>query len=358
MKTLIKFELRKILTKRFSLISIAVILLFSFILVFSSFQGMHAFDGKSTEGGGKSAVAIDKAIAAKYEGILTDEKVQKIMTEFKPTYDLQGMNAKYLYLNALQSATFSRFSDMDGNWNGLSVSDVFGDGEIKIGYINGWLNTSQNMVKVFIVLSLIIILLIAPVFSGEYSGVDNIILTSRYGKTKCAAAKVTASLLASIFITFLVSAFNLIFAFAVYGKEGLDCSILFAPLGFVEGYIPFNITCGTLLKYQILLAFSSAISVTGITLLLSALCKSQMIAFVLSSAVHLMPGMLPISETNALYRVIVLMPFYHSQFSSIMSVEQMQNGTLYAVWAGPTALIFLGIGAVISRRIFAKHQVS
>ena len=358
MKNLIKFELRKILTKRFSLISIAVILLFSFILAFSSFQGMHAFDGKSTEGGGKSAVAIDKAIAAKYEGILTDEKVQKIMTEFKPTYDLQGMNAKYLYLNALQSATFSRFSDMDGNWNGLSVSDVFGDGEIKIGYINGWLNTSQNMVKVFIVLSLIIILLIAPVFSGEYSGVDNIILTSRYGKTKCAAAKVTASLLASIFITFFVSPFNLIFAFAVYGKEGLDCSILFAPLGFVEGYIPFNITCGTLLKYQILLAFSSAISVTGITLLLSAICKSQMIAFVLSAAVHLMPGMLPISETNALYRVIVLMPFYHSQFSSIMSVEQMQNGTLYAIWAGPTALIFLGIGAVISRRIFAKHQVS
>ena len=52
MKNLIKFELRKILTKRFSLISIAVILLFSFVLAFSTFQGMHAFDGKSTEGAG------------------------------------------------------------------------------------------------------------------------------------------------------------------------------------------------------------------------------------------------------------------------------------------------------------------
>ena len=60
MKTLIKFELRKILTKRFSLISIAVILLFSLILAFSTFQGMHAFDGKNAEGGGKSAVEIDK----------------------------------------------------------------------------------------------------------------------------------------------------------------------------------------------------------------------------------------------------------------------------------------------------------
>ena len=34
------------------------------------------------------------------------------------------------------------------------------------------------------------------------------------------------------------------------------------------------------------------------------------------------------------------------------------NGMLYAVWAIPTALLFLGIGAVISRRVFAKHQVS
>lgn len=41
-----------------------------------------------------------------------------------------------------------------------------------------------------------------------------------------------------------------------------------------------------------------------------------------------------------------------------LSVEQMSNGMLYAVWAIPTALLFLGIGAVISRRVFAKHQVS
>ena len=53
-----------------------------------------------------------------------------------------------LYQNAMQSAAFARFSDMNGNWNGLSVSDVFGDEEIKIGYTDGWLSTSQNMVKI------------------------------------------------------------------------------------------------------------------------------------------------------------------------------------------------------------------
>lgn len=268
-----------------------------------------------------------------------------------------GMNAKYIYQNALQSSVFSHFADIDGSWNGLSVADVFGDKEIKVGYVNGWLSTSQNMAKIFIVLSLVIILLIAPVFSGEYGGVDNIILTSKYGKTKCATAKVLASLLSAVFITTLVVIFNLLIAVAIYGTEGLDCSILFAPIDFLEGYIPFNITCGTVLKYQILLAFMSAISVTGIVLILSAVCKSQMIAFVISAAIHVIPIMLPISETSALYRIIVLMPLFYSQYISIMSVEQMHNGMLYAVWSIPVAIALVVIGSIISHKAFSKHQV-
>ena len=217
MKNLIKFELRKILTKRFAVISIAAILLLSLILSFSTLHSMYAFDGNGTEETGKAAVEIDKQIALKYEGKLTDNKVQQMMSEFKP--------------------------------------------------------------------------------------------------------------------------------------------ILFAPIDFLEGYIPFNITCGTVLKYQILLAFMSAISVTGIVLILSAVCKSQMIAFVISAAIHVIPIMLPISETSALYRIIVLMPLFYSQYISIMSVEQMHNGMLYAVWSIPVAIALVVIGSIISHKAFSKHQV-
>ena len=358
MKNLIKFELQKIMIKRLTLVSITSVLLLSFILSFATFQNMYAFDGKSNEGSGRTAVEIDKSIAEKYAGVLTDEKMHQIMADFKPTHDLHGMNAQYLYQNAMQSAAFARFSDMNGNWNGLSVSDVFGVEEIKIGYVNGWLNTSQNMARVFIALSLVIILIIAPVFSGEYGGVDNIILTSKYGKTKCATAKIIASVLSALLVTILIIVFHLALAFIFYDTEGLDSSILFAPQEFVEGYIPFNITCGTVLKYQLILALSSAISLTGITLILSAICKSQMIAFAVSAAVHLTPIMLPIPETSPLYRMIVLMPLYHLQYISIMSVEQMKSGMLYAIWAIPMAIILITFGAVISRRIFAKHQIS
>ena len=357
MKKLILFELRKVFSMRLSLIALVGILLFSVLISFSTYQNKYAFDGVNAEGSGKTAVEIDKGIAAKYEGILTDEKVQQMMSDFAPTSDLHGLSAIYVYQNAMQSAAFSRFSDKEGNWNGLSVSDVFGNEEIKIGYVDGWLSTSRNMVRVFVALALAVIIMLAPIFSGEYEGVDNIILTSKYGKTKCATAKVVAGIITAILTTTLIAAFNLLLAFVFYGTEGLDCSILFAPSDYVEAFIPFNITCGTLLKYQILLAFTCTLSVTGITLFLSAISKNQIVALVAAMAIFLFPVLLPITEVNPLFRLVGLLPIYHVLAISLLSVEQMSNGMLYAIWAIPAALLFLGVGAGISRRVFAKHQV-
>ncbi len=357
MKRLILFELRKIFSKRLAFIALVGIFLFSILISLSAYQNKYAFDGKSNEGSGKAAVEIDRLIAKKYEGTLTDEKVQQMMSDFAPAYDLNGLNAIYLYQNATQSAVFSRFSDKDGKWNGLSVSDVFGNEEIKIGYVDGWLTTSKNLVRIFTALALAVIIMIAPIFSGEYDGIDNIILTSRYGKTKCTAAKVSAAILTALLTTATVAIFNLLLDLAIYGTDGLDCSILFAPSDYVEGFIPFNITCGTLLRYQILLAFTCTLSVTGITLLISAISKNQIIAFVTSMAIFLFPVLLPITEINPLFRFVGLLPFYHVQAISLMSVEQMGNGALYAIWAVPTALLFLAAGSTISRRVFAKHQI-
>ena len=147
-------------------------------------------------------------------------------------------------------------------------------------------------------------------------------------------------------------------AFVLYGNEGMDCSILFAPVFFTEGYIPFNITCGTLLKYQCLLAFTGTVSVAAMTLLFSALSKNQMAALVFSAAAYLFPVMLPISETSPLFRLIALLPIYHAQFVSLMSVESVGSGLLYSIWAVPVAFALTALSIVFSRKIFAKHQVN
>lgn len=357
-KKLIYFELKKIFSRRLTQIALMAVLLLSLLLNFADYQSKYAYDGNGNEGSGKAAVKIDQEIASRYEGILTDEKVQQIMSDFAPKIDLHGMNAAYLNQNATQSAAFIRFSDPDGSWNGLRVQDVFGDEEIRIGYVDGWLSTSRNMAKVFAVLFLAIIIMAAPVFSGEYESVAGIILTSKYGKTKCTAAKAVASILAALSAAAVTAIVHLAAAFVLYGKAGLDCSILFSSAFYAEGFIPFNITCASLLKYQVLLAFTGALGVTGITLLLSAVCNKQIVAFVTSAAAYLFPVLLPVSETSFLFRWVALLPLYHAQAISLLSIEQLKSGMLYAVWAIPAALFFLGIGVFISRRAFARHQIS
>lgn len=101
MKTLLCFELRKILARRTALFSLAVLLLLSLALSLSTLQSMYAFDGQGREGSGLEAVKIDRELASRYGGVLTDESVSRMLENFRPQYDLHGMNAKYLYQKIL-----------------------------------------------------------------------------------------------------------------------------------------------------------------------------------------------------------------------------------------------------------------
>ena len=92
--------------------------------------------------------------------------------------------------------------------------------------------------------------------------------------------------------------------------------------------------------------------------MLNLLCKNQMAALVASAAIYFFPIMLPITETSPLFSIITLLPLYHAQFVSLMSVDQISGNVLYALLAVPVALVIIGIGTVISREVFTGHQVS
>lgn len=357
MKKLISYELRKIFGRRLTQAGLLAVLLLSALFSVSTYLNKFAMEG-GIQASGREAVALDKAIAARYAGALTDEKVLRMLDDLAPKTGLEGMNKIYLYQNAMQSAVMARFSDLDGNWNGLHVTDVFGEEEIRIGYVDGWLCASQDMTKIYVALSFVILLMISPVYCGEYGSVDSLILSSRYGRTKCATAKALAGILAALLATAAIVAVNLGAGFLLYGLEGLDCSILLAPLILTEGYIPFNITCGALLGYQVLLAFTGAIGIAGIALLCSAACRNPLTAMAATGAVHILPILLPVAESSPLFRLLALTPIYQVQFVSLMSVEQMKGGTLYAWLALPVSGILAAIGCFSSHRIFSSHETS
>lgn len=357
MRKLVWFEWSKIFRKRLTQAALLAALLLTVSDAAMSYRNMYACDGSGREGSGRIAVTIDKTVAEKYEGVLTDEKVRRILAEFKPNVDLHGMNAVYFYQNALQSSVFARFSDQEGNWNGRCVADVFGRKTIRVGYTYGWLTTSRNMQRAGIVLSFVILIMLVPVFAGEYGGADQVILTCRYGKTRCITAKLAAGVLAAFFVTAGILCIQAALAFAFYGADGLECSILFAPVEYVEGGIPFDMTCGVMIWYQVLLAFMASASVAGIAFVLSAVCRSQTAALAASAAVYTFPMLLPVSERSAWFRYVVLLPLYQSQFFRLMSVAQLGNGLNYALWAVPAAFLFLGGGMAVSRRAFAGRQI-
>lgn len=353
MKTLFCYELRKMFGRPLTLLALAVVLGFSILTTVSALREMHSYDYAVREGSGLEAAAIDRSIAARYAGPLTDEKVRRILSEFPLQHDLHGMNAKYAAYNTIQSAAFARFVDENGNWNGLSVSDVFGDQEIQVGYVEGWLCTSRNLAQGMLLLTLAAVVMTAPVFSGEYGGADSLILTSRYGKTRGAAAKVLAAFWAAGTVTALECLAQLLPALVIYGREGLGASILFAPVSYVENYIPWNLSCGTVLAWQIFLAFTAAFAVTGITLLLSALNRNQLAAAAMAAGLLFLPLLLPVTETSAFYRLWILLPVYQVQHIALLSV-----GGRYALWALPVAAVLAVGGGVLSRRCFAGHSVT
>lgn len=345
MKRIYHYELKKILGRKIVWAGI-LLALFVSITNFTS--------------GSISDIAWEQEVAARYEGPLTDEKVQQMLNDFLPTQEQReqwkGINVAYIGQNSMQQAVQLIFANEDGTWNGKTVKDVYGDQEIQIGYHAGWFDFSRCLIRVMIVLAVLAVIMTAPVFAGEYSSMDNILLTSRYGRTKCVTAKLLAALTASLSLTVLFLAGNFAAALLLMGTTGLSSSTAFCGV-FYENYMPFNISCRTMLLYQAGLALSAVVMLVGITVLVSALSVSQIVSLIISFALLLAPLMLTLPESHPLFRIIGLLPAWQLQFSSLMAVGMIRGSVFYAAAAFPAAAVMAAIGAILSRGLWQKHQV-
>lgn len=343
MKSIYLFELKKIFSRK--------IVWAGIFLVFAVSVGRFSYISGQD-------VSYEQELAAKYEGILDDTKVQQMLQDFMPTQEQLDMWKGPVYaigLNSMQSAVHRFFANEDGTWNGKTVADVFGNQKIKVGYYAGWMELSRNLIAVMVTLAIVSVIMTAPVFAGEYSGMDNILLTSRYGRTKCAAAKILAALTAVLSLTFLFLAGNLAAALISMGTYGLDASTMFCGISY-ENYLPYNVSCGTMLLYQIGLSVSGIIMLTGITLFISAVSKTQLVSLILSTAVFLGPMLFSMDENSSLFWIVGFLPVYQLQFSSLMSLGTVKGDVFYAAAAFPVTVVVLAAGIVLTRKFWASHQ--
>lgn len=341
MKELIKYELKKIFSQKIVWALMAIIVLFT-ITNYSSIN--------------KNDIAVDKDISSRYEGILDDEKVQAMLQEFQPTQeelDRYKIGVQHITLNFMQSAVHARFANADGSWNGKTVEDVYGKEEIQVGYNKGWFDLSHFFVRIFIVISILAIIITAPMYTKEYEGMDNLLLTSKYGKTKLSTAKNIASIMSILLISIFVVILNFIITFSIYGTAGLDSSTLFCAFDEIN-FMTINLTCGKMLILQIILSISGLLMLSSISLIISSKSKNMIASIVISMLLIFLPLFAVISENNPLFKILGLMPIYQIQFTSILSLNSM----LYYIIVISISCLMIILGFLLTKNNFKNHQVS
>ncbi|WP_276947834.1 ABC transporter permease [Acetatifactor muris] len=369
---LIKYELQKLMKKKLVWAFIVGMALMQIAMtcewIYPGPEVVQYFqDGSLVALEGKDAIRAAKAIGKKYEGPLTDGKVQAILAEYTMSdedmteHSLDPSIESYYSHNFLYSA-LNQFYTADGSWNGMTVQEVYGElaPDLTLGYGSGWERLLFAVVNTLLSLGCVVTIILAPLFSEEYTKrTDALILTGAYGKTKCAWAKIIASFTVSMSLTALVILlFGAVFLFH-YGTDGWNASI---QLGQISAFtaVPYPMTYGQGILYALLLWFTAGLTLTAVAILISAVAKSTFTSLVISFALFVVPMFLPWRKWRFLNLPAQFFPVRQIQLADIFTCPLLEAGAfqLNIIWLSiPVALAATLICVFYARRAFARHQV-
>lgn len=358
MKQLFQFEMSKLLKKKIVYVAMAAFLLLYVTMLWSWIFGNEwAVTQEDEMLYGREAEAYNTEITKRFEGPLTDEKVQEILAAFprtagKTVGDISN-NTYYPIANL--------FANLDGTWNGKTVQEVFPqfDEPPVLGMSSRWESFLFSMMYIVMISGILVIIIVSPVFSEEYSsGMDALILTSLHGKKRCALAKAAAAFcVAAILEAVILAAGFLLFA-AGHGLEGWNADIQLSEMMiFTKVARPFK--CYEAAVMTAVVSMASTITVTGITLLFSAVCPTPFVSIILAAVTYLAPTFVnPGSE--AAKRILLLFPANSIHVAGIMNAGGFSIGgvtvsLLFAVGIVAAAAVAMGTGGC--KGIFSRHQV-
>lgn len=358
MKELLKFEISKLLKKKIVFIAMAAFLFIYVTMLWSWIFGNEwAVTQEGEELYGREAEAYNTEITKRFEGPLTDEKVQEILAAF-PRKDRETV--KNISNNTYYPVA-NLFAEMDGTWNGKTVKEVFPefDEAPVLGMSSRWESFLYSMMYIVMMSGILVVIVVSPIFSEEYSsGMDALILTSLHGKKRCALAKVAAAFCFAAVMEAVILLAGFLLFMAGRGVDGWNADIQLSEL-MIFSRVARPLKCYEAAAMTALLSMASTITVTGITLLFSAVCPTSFVSIILAAVAYLAPMFLnPGSE--AIKRIIMLFPVNSISVSGIMSVGGFPVGkmTISLVAAvGVVAAAAAAAGTGGCKAIFSRHQV-
>lgn len=422
MRSLIKFELKKMLTRR---VAVAVNLgVIAMLLVVMTLNVVQA----KTEGNigeilsGPAAIAHRREVAEVHAGELTPERVaadiahyQDIAYEKLDPEELAEMSGAAAYeatADAYDEATRLELYDpyyvtilkpwavsgqepyqyasrvtpemaldfygaladslqttldegMDGSW-------VYSDAEraywtekeagvsepLAYGWAGGWDNI-LDCGAFLVLVAFAACVTVTPLFAGEYrDGTDAVLLSARYGRGRLVAAKLLVALLYTTALFVVGAAIICGVSLVFYGAEGAALPIQNYAL-----ISPYSLTMVQACAMFIGIFYLITIGMVAFTLALSACLSSTLAIIVTDVAILFVSGMLPTGGSGLLNHIFTMFPMGNIQSPFVVFAELFSYplGPIVIDLIGMAALVYctlMVVGVPVAWLAWSRHQVA
>ena len=356
MGTLIRFELEKLFRKKIVYVTLAI---FGVVYAFMMYSWIFGSEWAVTPEGkwlyGEEAAAYNEDITLRYQGPLTDEKVQEILREFPRLGEATTGDVS----NHVYYPVATLFAQSDGSWNGKTVSQVFPDFEEPpmLGMATRWESFLYSMLYMVMLAGIVLIIVVSPIFSDEYSsGMDALILTSRYGRQKCAAAKLIASFVFAFAYVTAVLGLGFLAFYGGRGAAGWDADIQLTEMMLYTN-IPYSLKCWQAAAAMAGLSIFSILTLNGMVLVFSAVSRTPFVSIIASAVAYIAPMFFNPGEM-AVKRLVLMLPVNAVNVAAILNLGEIGR-KFFMVWAvGILMRAVMVCSVVFCRRTFSRHQVA
>ncbi|MCM1038582.1 MAG: hypothetical protein NC434_04600 [Ruminococcus sp.] len=293
---LYKMELYKLCHKKLLIIGTAcimAIMLFFFAMKVS--EEWSCVDGVTYTG--YQAVQVNRQITEEFKGVITDEKVEKIVERYglpkQVIYDYGGFrDANFLtawVTEYLTDAYLRNWDDYKAPTYVYPLADTqLGEvmrgigGDILLEYSNGWAVFLDFMQIGLLLGSILTIFGVSAVFAGEgQRKMLPLLFTTPHGKRKDIFAKMAAAFSVSAGIWLGIVALDFILCGVVFGFDGWNCVIGTTKIEFLDPARSITLLkAGDFIVIALLYSLLGALLLCAETICISACFKSSFQAVV------------------------------------------------------------------------------
>lgn len=336
MRTILSFELQKLLKRFSALAAIFASLLALVALFYIHFQNSQVY-GHSADVHGREAIALYQQFAEEHSGPVTKELLTETITDYvmlseaEPDYfnvfgyyvterfDHQFM----VYMSQLgkdEAVDFSQIKPKSGQKLGSTLPLK----DLKLGGFVTWNQLFLVSNSAYILVLLLSVYLSAPLFSGDTAKQMNpLLLTTKYGRNKLTVAKLTSSLWIS---TSLFVVFNAIIlaVFAWYfGFSGWDTSVQLnlhwmTPFENIMAF-PEKLTLLSTFVNLIVFQFIGLVFITAVNALVSSKTKSPLTTFAVSAGAIFVPSfLLQVFQGGLIHKLLTIVSVSTSNTAGLM----------------------------------------